>query len=304
MSKVDFTGRVAIVTGAGAGLGRDYALELAKRGAKVVVNDLGGARDGSGEGASAPADVVVEEIKKAGGEATANYDNVATVDGGENIVKTALDAYGKVDVLICNAGILRDKSFAKLEPENWDAVIAVHLRGTYCVAKPAFINMKENGYGRILVTSSSSGVIGNFGQTNYGAAKMGIAGLANVLKLEGAKYNIKVNVMLPSAGTRMTEDVMPPEAFESMKVEYVTPAAMYLCSEQCQDTGLYINAMSGYYSRSNIMTGPGVRFEDVPTAEDIMENWEAISSLEGAQYFGQTGEMMGMVMKAPVVKKS
>jgi len=302
MSKIDFTGRVAIVTGAGAGLGRNCAMELAKRGAKVVVNDLGGARDGTGGGAAA-ADLVVTEIKEAGGEAVANYDSVAEAEGGENIVKTAIDAYGKVDIVVNNAGILRDKTFLKMEPENWDAVIAVHLRGAYCVTRPAFDNMKANGYGRIIVTSSSSGVFGNFGQTNYGAAKMGLAGLANVLKLEGAKYNIKVNVLLPGAGTRMTEDVMPPEAFERAKVEYVTPATLYLCSEQCEDTGVYINAGGGHFSRSNIVSGLGVRFEDMPTPEDIEENWAAISSLDNAKYFPSTAEWSMENMKAPRIKK-
>lgn len=302
MSKIDFTGRVAIVTGAGAGLGRDCAIQLAQRGAKVVVNDLGGPRDGSGSGTATPADDVVAEIKAAGGEAAPNYDNVATVEGGEGIVKTAIDAYGKVDIVVNNAGILRDKSFANMEPENWDAVIAVHLRGAYCVTKPAFINMKQNGYGRIIVTSSSSGVFGNFGQTNYGAAKMGLAGLANVLKLEGAKYNIKINVLLPGAGTRLTEDVMPPEAFERAKVEYVTPATLYLCSEQCEDTGVYINAGGGSFSRSNIVTGLGVRFDAMPTAEDVQDQWGAISSLDGAEYFPSTAEWGAFNASAPVVK--
>jgi NAD(P)-dependent dehydrogenase (short-subunit alcohol dehydrogenase family) len=304
MSKIDFTGRVAIITGAGAGLGRDCAIEMAKRGAKVVVNDLGGPRDGSGEGTASPADSVVAEIKAAGGEAVANYDNVAEVAGGENMVKTAIDNYGKVDIVVNNAGILRDKSFLKMEPENWDAVLAVHLRGAYCVTRPAFANMKENAYGRIIMTSSSSGVFGNFGQTNYGAAKMGLAGLANVLKLEGAKYNIKVNVLLPGAGTRLTEDVMPPEVFERMKVEYVTPATLYLCSEQCEDSGLYINAGAGRFSRSNIVTGLGVQFEELPSPEDIQANWDAISSLEGAEYFPSTTEWSAFAAKAPAGKKA
>ena len=210
MSTIDFTGRVAIVTGAGAGLGRCHALELAKRGAKVVVNDLGGTRDGTGSDDSA-ANKVVEEIKAAGGEAVPNYDNVATVAGGENIVKTSIDAYGKVDILINNAGILRDKSFVKMEEENWDGVMAVHLKGAYCVTKPAFINMRENGFGRIVMTTSGAGLFGNFGQSNYAAAKMGLIGLTNVLKLEGGKYNVKTNVLVPVAASRLTEDVLPPE---------------------------------------------------------------------------------------------
>ncbi|MBW2369478.1 MAG: SDR family oxidoreductase [Deltaproteobacteria bacterium] len=284
MSRIDFSGRVAIVTGAGAGLGKDYAIELAKRNAKIVVNDLGGARDGSGSD-SAVANKVVAEIKALGGDAVPNFDNVATVEGGENIVKTAVDAFGKVDILVNNAGILRDRSFAKMSPEDWDTVVAVHLRGTYCVTKPAFLNMKDNGYGRIIVTSSTSGTIGNFGQTNYGAAKLGIAGLANTLKQEGAKYNIKVNVLLPGAATRLTEDLVSPEVFESMRVGWVTPAVIYLCSEQCRDTGLYIYAQSGRIGRSAIVTAPGEFFKEMPTPERVMEKWEKISSLDDAKYY-------------------
>ncbi len=183
--EIRFDDRVAIITGAGGGLGRTYALELARRGAKVVVNDLGGARDGSGKGSASAADKVVEEIKKAGGEAVANYDNVATPEGGEKIVKSAVDAFGTVDIVINNAGILRDKSFLKMEPENWDAVIAVHLRGAYNVTRPAFAVMKEKGYGRIVMTTSAAGLYGNFGQTNYSSAKMALVGFMNTLKLEG-----------------------------------------------------------------------------------------------------------------------
>jgi len=295
MSKIDFTGRVAIVTGAGAGLGRNHAIELAKRGAKVVVNDLGGTRDGVGSSESA-ANKVVEEIKALGGEAVPNYDNVATVKGGENIVKTAIDAFGKVDILINNAGILRDKSFAKMEEENWDAVVAVHLRGAYCVTRPAFQNMRENGYGRIVMTTSGAGLFGNFGQTNYASAKMGLVGLANVLKLEGAKYNIKTNVLAPVAATRLTEDVLPPEIFEKMKVEYVTPAVLYMCSELCEDSGVIINAGLGYFSRSAMMTGPGTILSDgkkVPTPEEVMDNWEKITSLDNPKFFNQLNDMFG-----------
>ncbi|MEE8400005.1 MAG: SDR family oxidoreductase [Desulfobacterales bacterium] len=302
MAGIDFTGRVTIVTGAGAGLGRDYALNFAKMGASVVVNDLGGARDGSGAGAATPADEVVAEIKAAGGEATANYDNVAEVEGGENIVKTAIDNYGKVDIVVNNAGILRDKTFLKMEPANWDIVIAVHLRGAYCVSRPAFDNMKANGYGRIVMTSSTSGILGQFGQTNYGAAKMGLAGLTNVLKLEGAKYNIKVNALMPTAATRLTEDVFSPDAFEKSTVDYVTPAVMYLCSEQCEDTGMYIHAGVGRYSRANIVNGLGVKFDAKPTAEDIRDNWDAISSLEDAEYFPNAIEWASFAEGAPVVK--
>ena len=198
------------MTGAGAGLGRVYALELAKRGAKVVVNDLGGARDGSGQGSTSAADKVVEEIKSLGGEAVASYDSVATVEGGEAIIKKAVETFGQVDILINNAGILRDKTLAKMEPAEWDTVLSVHLDGAYNVTRPAFLKMRENGYGRIIVTTSSSGLYGNFGQANYSAAKMGLVGLMNSLKLEGEKHGIKVNAIAPTAATRLTEDILPP----------------------------------------------------------------------------------------------
>jgi NAD(P)-dependent dehydrogenase (short-subunit alcohol dehydrogenase family) len=292
MSKIDFTGRVAIITGAGAGLGRDYALNLGQKGAKVVVNDLGGSRDGSGSGSASAADLVVDEIKAAGGEAVANYDNVASSEGGENIVKTAIDSYGKVDILINNAGILRDKSFVKMSEQEWDAVIAVHLKGTFNVTRPAFANMKENKYGRIVLTSSGSGMFGNFGQSNYAAAKAGMAGMVNVLKLEGAKYNIKTNLLMPSAGTRLTEDVMPPEMFEKLDVKYITPGVMYLVSEQCQESGIYLNAFAGYFSRSQILSGPGVMFPELPSVEQVADKWADIMSLDDPKMYNDVNEIM------------
>ncbi|HOO90030.1 MAG TPA: SDR family oxidoreductase [Syntrophales bacterium] len=295
MSKVDFTGRVAIVTGAGAGLGKCHAVEFAKRGAKVVVNDLGGTRDGVGS-SDAAANKVVEEIKALGGEAVPNYDSVATVEGGKGIVQTAIDAFGKVDILVNNAGILRDSAFHKLEEENWDAVMAVHLKGAYCVTKPAFVNMRENGYGRIVMTTSGAGLFGNFGQANYASAKAGVAGLTNVLKLEGAKYNIKTNVLIPVAASRLTEDVLPPDLFAKLKPELITPLILYMCSEQCEDSGFMINAALGYFSRTAIMTGPGAILSDgvkVPTPEEVMENWEKITSLENPKFFNQVFDMFG-----------
>ena len=297
MAQIDFTGRTAIVTGAGAGLGRQYALDLAKRGAKVVVNDLGGTRDGVGH-SDAAANKVVDEIKALGGQAVPNYDNVATAQGGENIVKTAIDAFGKVDILINNAGILRDKTFNKMEEENWDSVMAVHLRGAYCVTRPAFVNMRENGYGRIVMTTSGAGLFGNFGQSNYAAAKMGLVGLTNVLKLEGAKYNIKANIIVPVAASRLTEDVLPPQLFEKMKPDFISPAVLYMCSDLCQDSGMIINATLGYYSRSAIVTGPGVFLSDgtkIPSPEEVMESWDKIRSLENPKYFDQLPEMFGVL---------
>jgi 3-hydroxy-3-methylglutaryl CoA synthase/NAD(P)-dependent dehydrogenase (short-subunit alcohol dehydrogenase family)/putative sterol carrier protein len=286
MEKILYDGRVAVVTGAGAGLGRVYALELAKRGAKVVVNDLGGARDGSGDGSLTPADQVVEEIKALGGEAVANYDTVATLQGGQNIVKTSMEAFGRVDILINNAGILRDQSFLKMEPQNWETVLAVHLKGAYNVTRPAIEVMRQNGYGRIVMTSSASGLYGTFGQTNYSAAKMALVGLVNTLKLEGMKYNIKINTIAPVAATRLTEDVMPPDLFEKSKPEFVAPLVLYLCSEECQETGAIFNAGLGYFSRAAILAGSGVQLgdlENLPSPEDIQNNWEKINSMAGAK---------------------
>ena len=297
MTNIDFSGRVAIVTGAGAGLGRSYALELAKRGAKVVINDLGGTRDGAGS-SDAAANKVVDEIKALGGQAVPNYDNVATVAGGANIVKTAVDAFGKVDILINNAGILRDKSFTKMEEENWDGVMNVHLKGAYCVSRPAFEVMRANNYGRIIMTTSGAGLFGNFGQSNYASAKMGLIGLTNVLKLEGAKYNVKTNVIVPVAASRLTEDVLPPEFFEKMKPDYIAPAVLYMCSEECQDSGMIINATLGYFSRTAILTGPGAILSKdgkIPSPEEVRDSWGTITSLENPKYFNQLPEMFGVL---------
>lgn len=299
--EVRFDDRVAVVTGAGAGLGRVYALELAKRGAKVVVNDLGGARDGSGEGSASPADKVVDEIKTAGGEAVANYDNVATAEGGEGIVKNALDAFGTIDILINNAGILRDKSFLKMDPKNWHAVLDVHLNGAYNVTRPAFAVMKEKGYGRILMTTSAAGLYGNFGQANYTAAKMALVGLMNTLKLEGQKYDIHVNTIAPVAASRLTEDVLPPDFFAKLKPEFVAPLALYLCSAECSDTGNIYNAGMGCYNRAAIVTGPGAVVGDgkaIPTPEALVEEWEKVKTLKGAKTYFQLNEQIGDLIGA------
>jgi 3-hydroxy-3-methylglutaryl CoA synthase/NAD(P)-dependent dehydrogenase (short-subunit alcohol dehydrogenase family)/putative sterol carrier protein len=300
--QVRFDGRVAIVTGAGAGLGRVYALELARRGAKIVVNDLGGARDGSGAGSSTPADQVVNEIKALGGEAVANYDNVATPEGGARIVKTAVDAFGKVDILINNAGILRDKSFLKMEPENWHAVLDVHLNGAYNVTRPAMEVMKDNGYGRIVMTSSAAGLYGNFGQTNYAAAKLGLVGLMNTLKIEGRKYDIKVNTVAPIAASRLTEDVMPPDLFEKSKPEFVAPVVLYLCSAHCQESGGIFNTGMGYFNRAALLTGPGAQIGDAenpPTPEAIHANWERINSMQGAKEMADANEGLFALIAPP-----
>jgi len=302
MNKINFNGRVAIITGAGGGLGKVYALELAKRGAFVVVNDLGGARDGSGAGSSAAADKVVEEIKAMGGKAVANYDNVATPEGGENIVKTAIDAFGRVDIVINNAGILRDKSFLKMDPENWAAVMAVHLNGAYNVTRPAFTAMRENGFGRIIMTTSAAGLYGNFGQTNYSAAKMALVGLMNTLKLEGRKYDIKVNTIAPIAASRLTEDIMPPEIFEKMKPEFVSPLVLYLCSDDCRVSGQIFNTGMGYFNRVAILTNPAVQLGDgnnFPTCEEISENIDKINDMTGAKEYDDLNAALFDLMAPP-----
>jgi NAD(P)-dependent dehydrogenase (short-subunit alcohol dehydrogenase family) len=297
MTEIRFDDRVAIVTGAGAGLGRTYALALAKKGAKVVVNDLGGSRDGSGKSAGA-ADSVVEEITKAGGIAVANYDSVATIEGGENIVKTAMDNFGKIDIVINNAGILRDKSLIKMTEDEWDLVLAVHLKGAYCVTQPAFKIMKENGYGRIINTASGAGLYGNFGQANYCSAKMGLVGLMNNIAIEGAKYNIKINTIAPIAASRLTEDIMPPELFQKLQPEFVTPLVLYLVSEENQDTKMIFNCAAGWFSRTEVLCAPGVCIGDgkreIP-AEEIRDNWEKITSLDEAKPVNNVGESFGFL---------
>jgi NAD(P)-dependent dehydrogenase (short-subunit alcohol dehydrogenase family) len=266
---ITFDGRVAIVTGAGGGLGKEYALELGRRGAMVVVNDLGGAVDGSGSSQSA-ADVVVGQIEEAGGLAVANYDSVATREGGAAIVQSALDSFGSVDIVINNAGILRDKSFGNMTLDEVDAVIDVHLRGAFHVSHPAFKVMKERGYGRFVHTSSASGLFGNFGQANYGAAKAGLVGLSNVLAIEGTKYNIKSNAVAPTARTRMTEELLGP-LVEMFDPAQVMPLVVYLCSEQSELTHEIFTVGGGRFGRVFIGTnegwfaGQGV----VPTVEDV-----------------------------------
>lgn len=295
MTDIRFDDRVAIITGAGAGLGRTYALSLAARGAKVVVNDLGGARDGSGSSSSA-ADLVVDEIKASGGEAVANYDSVATKEGGENIVKTAVDAFGKVDILINNAGILRDRSFAKLTEEEWDAVIAVHLKGAYCVTQPAFKIMKENAYGRIVNTTSGAGLYGNFGQSNYCAAKMGLVGLMNNICVEGARYNIKCNTIAPVAASRLTKDILPPDILEKLEPRFVAPLVLYLTSEENQDTKMIFNCAAGWFSRTEILCSTGVCIGDGKReiqVEEIRDDWDKITSLDDAKPLSSVTDSFG-----------
>jgi NAD(P)-dependent dehydrogenase (short-subunit alcohol dehydrogenase family) len=285
---ISFEGKVVIVTGAGGGLGRAHALEFAKRGAKVVVNDLGGAVDGTG-GNSAAAEAVVKEITDAGGAAIANGASVTDDAGVAHLIKSTMDAYGRIDVLIANAGILRDKSFSKMELKDFDAVMAVHVMGTVKPAKACWEIMKTQQYGRIVVTTSSTGLYGNFGQTNYGTAKLGLVGFMNTLKLEGAKDNIKVNAICPVAGTRMTANLMPPEMVEALKSEYVTPAVVFLASQDAP-TGVVISAAAGAFSSAQIVESTGLNLGPKASADDVAANWGRISDFAGAKHFTMGGE--------------
>lgn len=287
---ITFDGRVAVVTGSGGGLGRTYALELARRGARVVVNDLGGAVDGTGASTSA-ADQVVAEIKEAGGEAVANYDSVGSEEGGAAIIQSAVDAFGTVDIVVNNAGILRDKSFAKMTLAEVEAVLNVHLMGSFNVSSPAFKIMKEKGYGRFVFASSGSGLFGNFGQANYGAAKAGMVGLMNVLAIEGAKYDIKANAIAPVARTRMTEDLLGPMA-ELVAPEQVTPMVVYLCSEANQYTHEIFTAGGGRYGRVFVGTNKGwfAGAGSVPGVEEVADHLDEIRDIDEPIVPGNSNE--------------
>ncbi|HVQ99633.1 MAG TPA: SDR family oxidoreductase [Mycobacterium sp.] len=274
--------RVIVVTGAGGGLGREYALTLAREGASVVVNDLGGARDGTGAG-SAMADQVVTEIKEAGGRAVANYDSVADSEGAQNIIKTALDEFGKVDGVVSNAGILRDGTFHKMTFENWDAVLKVHLYGGYNVIRAAWPHFREQSFGRVVVATSTSGLFGNFGQANYGAAKLGLVGLINTLAQEGAKYNIKANALAPIAATRMTEDILPPEVLQNLTPEFVAPVVAYLSTEEVPDTGSIFIVGGGKVQRAALFQNEGVTFSSPPSVDDVAAHWSEIDDLSSAK---------------------
>jgi NAD(P)-dependent dehydrogenase (short-subunit alcohol dehydrogenase family) len=278
MADIGFDGKVAIITGAGGGLGRSHALELARRGARIVVNDLGGSVSGDG-GSEGPAHDVVREIEALGGEAVANGDSVATPEGGEAIVAAAVDAFGTVDIVINNAGILRDKSFHNMTPDLLNPVIDVHLKGAFYVTQPAWKIMREKGYGRVVSTASNAGILGNFGQTNYGAAKMGLVGFTNVLAQEGAKFNIKSNVIAPVAMTRMTEDLLGPLG-DALQPEKVTPIVAYLASEACEVNGEIYSVAGGQVSRFFIGRTPGYFNRDL-TVEDVRDNLAQIRAEEG-----------------------
>lgn len=299
MTEIRFDNRVAIVTGAGGGLGRSHALLLASRGAKVVVNDLGGSVDGAGGASSKAADAVVAEIKAAGGEAVANYDGVDTAEGAAKIVATAKDAFGKLDVVINNAGILRDVSFMKMTEEDWNKVLQVHLSGSMYVTKAAWPLLRENGYGRVVFTTSAAGLYGNFGQANYSSAKLGTVGLAKTLAAEGAKYDIKCNVIAPIAKSRMTETIMPPNVLDKLLPEYVSPLVAYLSSQGCAESGQVYAVGGGYFAKVAVMEGAGVNVPgDQVSIEAVAERWAAINDMSRAASPSNAMEAAGLAMKA------
>ena len=296
MADLRFDGKVAIVTGAGGGLGKQHALELARRGAKVVVNDLGGSMDGSG-GSSSAADAVVAEIKAAGGEAIANGASVTDDAGVAHLVQQTMDQWGRIDVLIANAGILRDKSFSKMEIADFELVLNVHLMGTVKPAKAVWEIMKAQNYGRIVVTTSSSGLYGNFGQSNYGAAKLGIIGFMNTIKLEGQKNNVHINALSPVAATRLTETLMPPAMLEKLKPDYVTPGVIYLASEEAP-TGAILAAGAGVFALARIYETEGVNLgEGGLSAEEVRDNWSKIADEHDQKAYFNGGEQGGKIFR-------
>lgn len=288
---VRFDGRVAVVTGAGSGLGRSHAIMLAARGAKVVVNDLGGAVDGRGS-SSAAADVVVDAIKKAGGQAVANYDSVSSAEGGANIVKTAIDNFGGIDILVNNAGVLRDKTFGRMELADYELVLQTHLMGSVYCTKAAWQHMRDKKYGRIVMTSSGSGLYGNFGQANYATAKAGLVGFMNVLKLEGARDGILVNTIAPIATTRMTEAGYPKEFLAHLKPEHVSAAVAFFCSEACKVTGQIVSAGGGYFAKAEMVEAPGIFLDPSKPADpdQVEKMWAEISNMKGAATFPSADE--------------
>ena len=289
MSTVEFNNRVAIVTGAGGGLGRSHALALAARGVKVVVNDLGGSVDGTG-GGSTMADNVVAEIIAAGGEAFANGANVTKQDEVEAMVAETIERFGKVDILVNNAGILRDKSFSKMTLADWDLVVAVHLRGSATCTKAVWNHMKDNAYGRIVMTTSSSGMYGNFGQTNYGAAKAGLSGFMRTLCLEGAKYDIRINTLSPTARSRMTENLMPEEILEKLTVESVSAGLVYLVCDEAPNR-MILCAGAGGFSETKVVETKGINLsEGEQTAENVAKFIDKIRDTDGMEEFTNGGQ--------------
>jgi NAD(P)-dependent dehydrogenase (short-subunit alcohol dehydrogenase family) len=297
MTDIRFDGQVAIVTGAGGGLGRQHALELARRGAKVVVNDLGAAMDGSG-GSSEAAQKVVAEIKAAGGEAIANGASVTDDAGVAHLVRQTMDAWGRIDILIANAGILRDRSLSKMEIADFELVLDVHLMGTVKPTKAVWEIMRAQNYGRIVVTTSSTGLYGNFGQSNYGAAKLGLIGFMNTIKLEGQKNNIHINAIAPIAATRMTETLLPPAVLERLKPEYVTAGVTYLVSSEAP-TGAILVAAAGMFALAHMCETEGVNLGEAGlSAESVRENWSRIVDEAGQKPYFAGNEQNAKLLRA------
>ena len=288
MSDIRFDDRVVIVTGAGNGLGRTYAREFGKRGGRVVVNDLGGSAFGDGSDKAA-ADVVVDEIKAAGGDAVANYDSVTD---GEKVVQTAMDPWGRVDVVINNAGILRDKTFHKMSEGEWDIIYDVHVKGAFKVTHAAWNYMRDNNYGRIVFTTSAAGIYGNFGQTNYSMAKLGQLGMAQTLALEGRSKNVLVNTIAPIAGSRLTETVMPKDLVDALQPEYVMPLVVKLCDEESSETGGLFEVGAGWIGklRWERTKGKGFSLADGFDAEDVANAWDKITDFTDADHPADIGE--------------
>ncbi|XP_072942667.1 peroxisomal multifunctional enzyme type 2 [Epargyreus clarus] len=290
MDQLRFDGRVAVVTGAGGGLGKAYALLLGSRGAKVVVNDLGGSRDGSGK--SNFADAVVQEIKAKGGEAVADYNSVVE---GDKIIKTALDNYGRIDILINNAGILRDRSFQKMSEQDWDLIQAVHVKGAFKTTHAAWATFKAQKFGRVIMTSSNSGLFGNFGQANYSAAKMALVGFMNTLALEGEKYNILINTIVPTAASRLTEDILPPEMFQAMKPELIAPVVAYMSHESFTDSALVIDSTLGFATKTHLVRSLGAPLRKKPTdevtLESVKEAWPQVVDMSKTKRFDRMPEV-------------
>jgi NAD(P)-dependent dehydrogenase (short-subunit alcohol dehydrogenase family) len=304
MTDIRFDGRVAVITGAGNGLGRSHARFLASRGAKVVVNDLGGTVAGTGS-SRAVADAVVDEIRAAGGTAIANYDSVATEEGGRNIIKTALDAFGSVDILINNAGNVRDKSFAKMDLADFRALVDVHLMGAVYCTHAAWPVMRSHNFGRIVMTTSSAGLYGNHGHTNYGAVKMAVIGFMNALKEEGRSHNITVNAIAPIALTRMSQTATTPKIAPLIKPEFVTAAVAWLCAAENAETGQIIQAGAGYYATIEVREAHGAVFgtESIPTPEQIRDRYGEISDMSQAAPYTNASEAIRKVFHLVMPKR-
>ena len=303
MNEIRFDGRVAVITGAGNGLGRSHAKFFASRGAKVVVNDLGGTVAGTG-GSHAAADAVVAEIKAAGGQAVANYDSVATEEGGRSIIKTAFDAFGTVDILVNNAGNVRDKTLAKMDLADFRALVDVHLMGAVYCTHAAWPTMREKNFGRIVMTSSAAGLYGNHGHTNYGAAKLAVVGFMNALKEEGRKHNITVHAIAPIAQTRMTENVTAPKLAPLIKPEFVTAAVAWFCAPENEETGHIIEAGAGYYAKVEVREARGALFgsDTIPTPEQIRDRYAEICDMSQAASYTNASEALRKVFRMVVPK--